>query len=65
METLPALALTGIRETPESGGGDVGGDGGTADLSVASESKGNGWERVRVLVKAGCAGRLLESEGRD
>lgn len=64
METLPVLALTGIRETPEGGGGDVG-DGETSDLSAVSGSKGKGWESVRVLVNAGCVGRLLESEGRD
>lgn len=64
VETLPVLALTGIRETLESGG-DVEGDGETCDLSTVSGSKGNGWESVRALVNAGCVGRLLESEGRD
>lgn len=64
VETLPVLALTGIRETPEGGGGEVG-EGDAADLSAVSESKGNGWEMVRGLVDGGCVGRVLESEGRD
>lgn len=64
VETLPVLALMGIRETAE-GGGDVEGDGEASDLSAVPGSKGNGWESVRVLVNAGRVGRLLESEGRD
>lgn len=63
-EMLPVLALTGIRETPEGSGGDVG-DGEATDLSTDPGSKGNGWESVRVLVNGGWVGRLLESEGRD
>ena len=42
VETLPVLALMGIREMVETGRGDIEGDGETVDLSTVSGSKGNG-----------------------